>query len=223
VIPFYNEEKNVKTVLQNLSQELDKNQVKYEIIAVNNGSFDQTGEIIDDFVKTNRSVKKLVIDKNQGYGYGIHQGLKQCRGKYIGYLWGDNQIPPSITMKIFRKLKIDDLDLCKVTRKLRTESLWRKIYSKTYNLLMRAFFDVDSHDTNGCPKIMKSEVFNSLNLESKDWFLDAEILIKCRKNNYLFKEIPVNSFSRKAGKSKVNWSTSIEFMKNILLFKLKNG
>ncbi|MDD5499602.1 MAG: glycosyltransferase family 2 protein, partial [Candidatus Nanoarchaeia archaeon] len=117
------------------------------------------------------------------------------------------------------KLKKENLDLCKITRIERTESLLRIIQSMIYNLLVKLLFGVDSKDMNGCPKIFKKEAYEKLNPESKDWFLDAEIMIKLKKNNLKFGEISVVSKDREGGKSSVSLLTGFEFLKNIFKYR----
>ena len=219
-IPFFNEEKNVSSVIKSLLFALNKEKINFEVIAIDNGSFDSTGTIIDQFKGKDSRVRKLRIDKNQGYGYAIKKGLSMCRGNYIGYLWGDNQISPEVIPRLLYVLKNEPVSLCKIWRKSRTESIGRKIESYLYNFFMKILFGINSKDMNGCPKIMKSEVYKSLNIMSKDWFIDAEIMIKCGRKGYKIKELPVNPTERKAGMSKVNFMTSLEFAKNILKYRL---
>jgi len=220
VIPFFNEEKNVEEVLKRLVAHLNGKKIKFEVLAVDNGSFDNTGSIIDGLKAKDSRIKKIRIEKNQGYGYAINKGLLMCKGNYIGYLWGDNQIPPEVIIKILDALKNEQADLCKIWRKSRTESLTRKIESFIYNGLMKILFGLESKDVNGCPKIMKSGIYRPLNIKSSDWFIDAEIMIKCNDRGYKIKEIPVKPTKRKAGISKVNFMTTLEFFKNILKYRL---
>ena len=85
---------------------------------------------------------------------------------------------------------------------------------------MKLLFGVDSKDMNGCPKIMKKSVYNDLKLQSKDWFLDAEIMIKIKERDYKLGEVPVVSKDREGGKSSVNWKTAFEFLNNIIKYRL---
>ena len=222
-IPFYNEEKNVANVLRELSSLLAKNAIDYEVIAVDNGSHDITGSIIDGFSRKNPRIRKVRVEVNQGYGYGIKKGLDECRGNFVGYLWGDNQIPPFTVIDLLKKLKNEGLSLCKVTRIQRTESRVRRIQSMCYNFLMWILFGVRSHDVNGCPKIMRRDVYKSLRIQSNDWFIDAEILIQCKRKGYKLGEIPIESQEREGGTSKVNWRTCFEFMRNMVRYKFAHG
>jgi len=220
VIPFYNEEGNVEKVIQELSSEFKKNKISYEILAVNNGSWDKTPIIINKLTKENKNIRKIDVKKNKGYGYGILTGLKYAKGSYVGYGWGDNQIAASDFVKVFKRLKQNNLDICKVKRILRTESFSRKVQSKLYNFLVLILFSANIKDVNGCPKIMKKAVYKSLNLKSYDWFLDPELIIKAKRKKFKIEELPVISSKRQKGKSKVDFKTPLEFFKNLIKYKL---
>jgi len=222
VLPFYNEEENVERVLKELSAEFKKNKINFEILAVNNGSHDKTSGIINNLVKKYKNIKKVDIVKNIGYGYGILQGLKHAEGKYVGYGWGDGQVAAADFVRVFQNLKTNSLDISKAKRINRDDGLARKIQSKFYNKLMLVLFFINLSDVNGCPKIMRREVYESLKLESKDWFLDPELIIKAYRKKYKIGEVPIKFMERKSGKSKVKLSTSFEFLKNILRYRFMN-
>ncbi|HIH17782.1 MAG TPA: glycosyltransferase family 2 protein [Nanoarchaeota archaeon] len=222
VLPFYNEEGNVRKVLQDLSSEFGKSKIDYEIIAVNNGSWDKTPGIISDVKKKNKRVKRVDVKKNQGYGFGILTGLKSAQGKYIGYGWGDGQVLASDFVKVFQTLKESKVDICKVRRVTReSEGFSRNFRSKGYNLLISSLFFMNLKDINGCPKIMKEEVYRNLNLQSRDWFLDPELIIKAKRKGYKILEVPIIFKKRERGKSNVGFiKTDFEFLKNIIKYRL---
>jgi len=221
VIPLYNEEKNVTKVIVPIISELKKERIDYELILVNNGSQDETGKLIKELNKKNSRIKLVKIEVNQGYGWGIISGLKKTRGKYIGFMCGDEQVHPGDVIKTYHKLVSDNLDLCKVSRVIRQDGFKRRLISIFYNFIFSLIFPVKSRDINGTPKIMKREVYEKINLKSKDWFIDAEAMIKCEKKGYKIGEVPIIFYQRKEGVSNVKLSTIFEFLKNILRYRIK--
>jgi len=219
-IPFFNEEENVNIVLTQLSEALKRNKIDYEVIAVDNGSHDRTGRIIDRLSAHNKRIRKIKIITNKGYGYGILAGLSQSRGKYIGYLWGDNEVPLNKTIEVYTTLKRDNLDLCKIVRVAREKSVMRSLQSNIYNSLMDFLFGLDSTDINGCPKIMRVETYRKLGIKSKDWFIDAEIMLKLKEQDLTYGEVKIRSLKRKKGQSKVDWKTTVEFFLNIMRYRI---
>ncbi|MDI6721161.1 MAG: glycosyltransferase family 2 protein [Candidatus Aenigmarchaeota archaeon] len=215
VVPFYNEEENAEAVIKDLQHVLEKNKIDYEIIAVNNGSFDKTPMILDSL--KSRRIRVVVVEKNIGFGYGIIKGLEKSRGIYVGYMWGDNQIPSSALVNVFRKLVDEDLDICKIKRTARNYSFFRKLESVAYNrLFLRMFFGKISYDINGSPKIMKRSIYERLHLKSYDWFIDTELMVKVRYLGARLGEVGVVYSKRNKGKSKVKFYVMIEFIKNLL-------
>lgn len=222
-IPLYNEESNINKVIIPVLSELEKGKVNYELILVDNGSHDKTGQLIRELAERNNKLKIVRIEVNQGYGYGILKALEEASGKYVGFICGDGQVEPSDIVRVYHKLISDDLDLCKASRVIRQDGLQRKIISFFYNLFFSLLFvSIKSKDINATPKIMKREVYEKLNLKSRDWFIDAEVMIKCEKMGCKIQEVPITFYQRKEGVSNVRFSTILEFIKNILRYKLKN-
>ncbi|HIG52315.1 TPA: glycosyltransferase family 2 protein [Candidatus Pacearchaeota archaeon] len=222
VIPFYNESGNSSIIIDKLTKKLEIEKIDYEILVVDNGSKDNTREILEKICEKNKRVRLIVVQNNKGYGYGIRKGLEFCEGEYIGYIWADDFIGVNFVPELVNKLKSENLSLAKISRFNRGEGLMRKIQSFAYNYLFSTIFDINSTDINGCPKIMKNSFYNSINLKSCDWFLDAEIMLKLNRKKSKFIEIPSNFDKREYGNSNVKIYTFLEFLKNLFIYK-KNG
>ncbi len=222
-IPLYNEQDNVENVVTNLVAALEAAHVDYELVLVNNGSEDRTGEIIERLARENHRLVPVHIPVNQGYGWGIITGLKHCRGRYLGYAWGDNQVRAEDVVKIFDRLRQGDVDMVKALRIERHDGLQRLIITRVYNTVFPFFFPVYSKDVNGCPKIFTREAYEAIAPKSRDWFLDAEIMIKAHKLGLRVAEIPVIFYPRSSGKSKVRWKTVLEFALNMIRYRLGGG
>lgn len=221
VVPLYNEEKNVKDVADSIVKNLSKSKINYELILVNNGSVDSTPKIIEQLTKRNKRIRKVDVIKNQGYGWGIINGLNVSKGKYLGYIDGDGQFDSENIIKAYTKMKKNNLDFCKGRRLVREDGIKRNIASLLYNLLLNLMFVVNINDVNAKPKLMSMKCYNDLNLKSKDWFIDTEIMIKVKKKNYKYGEIPLEFKKRKAGRSNVKLKIISEFLKNLLYFRIK--
>ena len=215
VIPFYNEETCCIEVLSRIVTELDHSGIDYELLPVNNGSTDQTGALLANFSRSYGRIRIVTVQHNEGYGWGILSGLKQCTGFYTGYMDGDAQIAPGSLLLVFARLKVSGADLCKATRATRFDGWKRKTVSRIYNTLFRILFLCPVTDINAKPKIMRQSCVRDLNLDSKDWFIDAELMLKAQANNLLIEEVEIEFLPRKQGASKVKLSTLFEFTRNI--------
>lgn len=179
---MYNEEANAEKVVRELRHELKREQIDYELVLVDNGSTDNTGLILAKLARSNPSCKVVKVPQNQGYGWGIINGLRWAGGDFLGFMGGDGQIDPADVTRVFKEMVAGEYQLCKVKRCRREDGLTRKIVTHIFNKLFVYTFKVNVGDINGSPKIMSRQCYEELNLSSKDWFLDAEVMLKA---NYL--------------------------------------
>jgi len=223
IVPLYNESSNVPFTIIPLIKMLDKSGIAYELILVNNGSNDKTGELIDKLAGEYKCVKAVDIPVNLGYGGGIVRGMNDAEGEFVGYIDGDGQVELGEVIKVFLAIKDGKFDMVKVSRTIRYDGLVRKINSIIYNFLMKIIFGINSKDINGKPKIFRKELLNKFRIESRDWFIDPEIMIKSSLLKLNILEVPIHFFMRKKGRSRVKLIASdSEFLKNIWLYKFSN-
>jgi dolichol-phosphate mannosyltransferase len=223
VIPFYNEEDNVREVVTELVSIFNKSSSNFELVLVDNGSVDNSGKILEDLALENpEKIKVVHVPVNQGYGWGIISGLSDASGNYVGFMSGDGQIRPEDVLKIFQSVS-GDCDIVKANRKERRDGITRKALSTVYNFLFATLFNVHTSDVNGSPKIFKQELLSRIKPESKDWFLDAEVLIKAKCLNAKKTEVPVEFLRREKGSSHVKISAIYEFLKNMLNYRFGRG
>lgn len=220
VLPAYNESENLPGVLKNLKSALNKAQILTEIIVVDNGSTDNTQEILDGLKKEVGELKTLRIEENIGCGNGIIKGLDVATGDILCFMDADGQVRPYDLIAAYCKLRDEKLDLCKGTRIKRFFNRQREIASKVYNFLFYLLFGGQFQDINGSPKIFTRRFYQEANFSSKDWFLDAEIMIKAKNGKYLVGEVPIVYLERKRGGSKVSISTIFEFLKNMFYWRV---
>ena len=93
VVPCYNEAKNIPLILERFSAVIKREDI--EVILVNNGSTDQTAKILKEWIPKYSFARTVLVEKNQGYGYGILQGLQSCKSEYVGWTHADMQTDPA--------------------------------------------------------------------------------------------------------------------------------
>ena len=100
------------------------------------------------------------------------------------------------------------------------DGLWRKVVSVSYNLMVRVLWPrLGSIDVNGSPKILPRDVLNAMDLQSKNWFLDPEIVIKAHYMGLRILEFNVFARMRGNGLSHVRVMTCWEFLRNLMIFR----
>ena len=99
IIPCYNEQANLPLLFEKLL----KIQLEcHEIILIDNGSTDETSQIIENFIKNNNCcIKLLKIKKNIGYGHGIMSGVRKASGQIIAWTHADLQTDPKDVVKAY--------------------------------------------------------------------------------------------------------------------------
>ena len=90
IIPCYNEEKNIKELFDQISKL--ENKLHLEVIIVNNGSTDNSADVIDSEKKIIKNLKVIKIKKNIGFGNGVKEGMKNITSDLVCYAHGDLQI-----------------------------------------------------------------------------------------------------------------------------------
>lgn len=188
-----------------------------ELVLVDNGSTDATGEIIGQLRDEGLPVVKETVAANQGYGHGVLRGLARCRGRYVGFICADGQVDAQDVAKLFEiARRSPEPKLVKVRRRFRMDGLVRKIVSVGYNVFANILFGgVRSIDINGNPKIFPREYYERMNLQSRDWFLDAEVMIKAKRLGLSVFEVNVLGQLRGGGTSNVRATTCWEFVVNL--------
>lgn len=220
-MPCYNEEACIGETAPALVHAFQAAGIGLELVLVDNGSTDRTGEIIDEMIADGLPIRKIRIDVNRGYSDGIYRGLDAGRASIIGYLCADGQVAPEDVVRTYRLMaNREERVLCKVRRRFRQDSWKRKIVSVIYNGLMQATFGwLGAIDINGSPKIFSRKNFEDMQLTSRDWFLDPEIILKAKAMGLRVIEIDVEGYARHGGTSNVRRSTILEFLKNIWRYR----
>ena len=111
IIPCYNEEEVITKAYNQITEDLKILNENYELIFVNDGSKDNTWNILKSFASNDKRVKLISLSRNFGQEAALRAGLENARGEYIGFIDADLQDPPSLLPEMIRKLK-DGADVC---------------------------------------------------------------------------------------------------------------
>ena len=221
VIPCYNEEDIIGYTLQRLRSAFDKAGYSLEVVVVDNGSADRTGEIISEFAAHHEGVICHRVEINEGYGFGVLNGLPLCTAPWVGIIPADGQVDAEDVVRLYEAVMSTDGNvLGKVRRRFRMDGLHRKLVSTSYNLFVRVLWpSLESIDINGSPKLLPREAIMNMGLKSKGWLLDPEIMIKAHYMGMRVMEFNVFSRMRGNGVSHVKPATCWEFLRNLLMFR----
>jgi glycosyltransferase involved in cell wall biosynthesis len=221
VMPCYNEQGCVGFTVPGLVEAFRRARYRLELVAVDNGSVDSTGEMLRELAARYPEVVVHRVDRNEGYGNGLLAGFPLCTAPWIGIIPADGQVDPEDTVFLFRAVvSANRKVLGKARRRFRMDGLARKVVSVSYNAFAWALWPgLESLDLNGNPKILPRDVLHAMDLKSRDWLLDPEIMIKAHYMGLPVLEFNVFSRMRGSGLSHVRASTCWQFFTTLLRFR----
>ena len=217
IIPVHNEEKNIpivyreiKAVLEELSQ--DKNYT-YEIIFVNDGSSDNTLEVLKNFKKSDSFLRILNMDKNRGQSAGLTAGFYYARGDIVVTMDGDGQNDPQYIKDLIKKIEEGYQVVTGYRIKRKEPFLTRILPSRIANWLISLITGLKVRD-NGCSlKAYISPIPKKFQIpRGFHRFLPALFGVK----NEEVCEIPVIDRPRFYGKTHYNLKRTFEVIRDLL-------
>lgn len=220
VLPAYNESEHLLNVVSEMASVFNASGISYEIRVVDNGSTDSTEEVIKKIEAENPHVSHLHLEKNRHYGGGILAGLEGAKGEVVGWADADGQVDPRTIVQLYKEMCEKGLELGKAVRVVRPEALGRRIQTKVYNILFRIFFLTSYTDMNAKPKLLTRRAVDILQLQSHDFFLDPEFVIKALRNHMPICEVPTVWRERQSGRTRIHVLAALQFLKSMVVYRL---
>jgi glycosyltransferase involved in cell wall biosynthesis len=224
IMPCYNEEDNVGYTIPKLVEAFDQAGYVLQLVAVNNGSRDRTGEALANLAQRYRQVTCVTVDQNIGFGKGVLSGIPHCTAPWVGMVAADGQVDAEDIVRLYEAASSSrSRVLAKVRRRFRMDGLARKFISVGYNTFVRLLWPaLGSWDVNGNPRVLPRDVLLAMRLESTNWFLDPEMLIKAHYMGVRVLELNVFARMRGNGLSHVRASTCWEFFRMLLRYRVRS-
>lgn len=219
--PAYNDEGNIGKVVETAVSVLEEMDTDYEVIIVHDGSPDRTGEVADGLARKHPKVRVIHHEKNLGYGAALKTGFTSAKNEYIFYTDGDNQFDVGEMKKFVPLVSLGLSDLVVGFRNRKQYSLYRKITSFTYNLVLQVLFDLPYRDVDCAFKLVPKSLIDEMVISSVDAFIDAEILIRAQQRGYEITEIGVTHRARETGVSGVKTNVILGTIKEMIQFYLQ--
>lgn len=198
--PAYYDEKNIDKVVHKAVEVLEGLKLKdYEVTIIEDGSPDKTAEVADKLAEKYPKVNVIHHKQNKGYGATLWEGFTTAKFEYVFYTDGDNQFDLEELKKFVALVPFSDMVVG--YRKKKQYSPYRKLTSFVYNYILRWTFDIDYIDIDCAFKIIKTDLFKKIKVNTKDAFIDAEIMIRAELLGYSFTELGVKHLPRVDGVS----------------------
>ena len=221
VIPCYNEEDNIPLILKRFDEVIKREDI--EVILVNNGSTDNSAQIINDLLPNYPFVKTVSVKINQGYGYGILQGLKVATGKYVGWTHADMQTDPNDVIRALKIIEESDFKHIFVKGNRKKRPLFDTFFTLGMGCFETLLLGKVLWDINAQPNIFSRELIDNWQNPPYDFSLDLFALYEAKDKNFKIIRFPVFFPERIHGKS--HWNTGLKakwkFIKRTISYSLK--
>ncbi len=217
--PCFNEQDNVGRTVEQALVVLEKLNADFEVIIVDDGSIDATGQIADEIASRDSRVKVVHHPTNLGYGAALQSGFRAATKELVFYTDGDgqfdiNEMPPLLSLT-------EQYDIVSCYRLNRRDPFIRKINGWCWTKLVCLLFGMKVRDIDCAFKLYKREIFDSIKLLSTGALIDAEILARAIRKGYCVTQKGVHHYPRTAG-AQTGANLRVVFRAFKELFKLHN-
>jgi glycosyltransferase involved in cell wall biosynthesis len=199
ILPAYNEEANIRAVVEDAYRNIPKFAPIFEIIVVNDGSKDRTGEICDRLAKEFSNVRVVHHVRNYGYGAALKSGIVRARHDLIFFTDADGQFDLKEVAALLEKTH--DFDIVAGYRARRQDPPHRLLFAWGWNVLVRLALGIRIRDIDCAFKVFHRDVFDSIQIQCVGAMVNTEIFAQASKFGMTVREVRVNHFPRRHGKS----------------------
>jgi len=197
VMPACNEQDNIETAVKKLDGFFSRKFKNYEIIVVDDGSTDKTGEILGILSKKNKKLVVLKNKKNLGYGATVWKGLRTARGELVFFTDSDLQFDIRELGKFVRKAKSYDAIIG--YRQKRSEGFLRAFNAWGWRVICWVMLGINYKDIDCAFKLIKRSFIEKIRIKSTGAAFSAELLYRLDYLGASICQMPVKHFKRKSG------------------------
>jgi glycosyltransferase involved in cell wall biosynthesis len=200
VIPAFNERLRIIATLDAVVACVRRENWDAEVIVVNDGSSDETADLVRDFIRHAPEVRLMENPSNRGKGYSVRNGLIHANGEIVMFTDADLSAPIDEAERLFAAIEKDGADIAIGSRWLATsrqthrQPLYRQIFGRCFNALTRMVMRLPYADTQcGFKAFTRDAAQTVFQLQTIErWGFDPEILFIARKRHFKVKEVPVS-------------------------------
>ena len=171
--------------------------IELEVIVVDDGSVDQTREIVAALREVDPRIRSLHHARNRGYGAALKSGLFAARMDRVFFTDADLQFDVSELTVLLSHA--DDYSIVAGYRAPRRDPIIRRVNGWAWSRLVNLVFDLDVRDVDCAFKVFDRRIFERIPVYSIGAFVNTEILIRARAQGFTVKQVPVSHYPRQAG------------------------
>src|SRR6476660_2309913 len=175
--PAYNDSGTIASLVITALRAARKLTPDHEVIVVNDGSADNTAEILDELARTYPQVRVVHHEKNRGYGGALRSGFASATRELVFYTDGDAQYDPSEMDVLWRRFD-DDVDLVNGYKISRSDPLHRIIIGRVYHHTVKLLFGLNVRDVDCDFRLLRRSIFEQVSLEKTSGVICLEMMKK---------------------------------------------
>jgi glycosyltransferase involved in cell wall biosynthesis len=199
VLPAFNEEANIEKVARRCVAYLEQLVPDYELLVVDDGSRDRTGDILNRLATELPRLRPLHHVQNRGYGAALRTGFDAATKRFVFYMDGDGQFDIRDLDRLLPLATGDD-HIVTGYRIERRDSFIRRLNAKLFGgWLVRVMLGVRVRDLNCAFKLIPKKVLDHITLESPGALINAELYGRAVRQGFGIKEVGVHHYPREAG------------------------
>lgn len=229
LVPAYNEENTIQSILSTLMQVKLMNGVEMEIVVVNDCSTDQTKIKLQEFIDQNPNANICAFhhEKNKGKGAALHTGIQQASGDFIIVQDADLEYDPHEFNLLLKPVIERDADVVYGSRFMggnphRILFYWHSLGNKWLTSLSNMFSNLNLTDMETCYKLIRADILKKIKLNENRFGFEPEVTQKLAKfKNIRFYEVGISYYGRTyAEGKKINWKDGFRAMYCIIRYGL---
>lgn len=212
VIPLYNEEESLVELYSQIKAALEDSRYEFEILFIDDGSTDKSGEIIEEMADTDLRVKAIRFQRNYGKAAALNTGFKRCKGDFVMTMDADLQDDPAEIIPMVEMLGAE-WDMVSGWKKTRHDPIGKRWPSKFFNFVVARSSGIGIHDFNCGLKAYKGKVVKNIEVYGE---LHRFIPVLAKQRGFTCTEKVVEHHARKYGHSKYGFGRMFSGMFDFL-------
>jgi len=222
IIPTWNEEENITKIVERIHAALSSHIITYQIIFIDDYSTDRTTDVIENLMSV-YPIELFLKEGNKGKAQSLIEGFAHAKYDLLCMIDGDLQYPPEAIPEMVKLIK-NGVDVVVANRKEKQTTMIRTYISNCYSLLFNKLIHNFDCDVQSGLKVFRREIIERIHLQSGQWAIDLELLIKAKNAGYKIVNYDIIFAKRDNGKTKINlFKASWEIGVNALLLKFRQA
>ena len=198
--PAYNDSGTIASLVIAALRTARKLTDDFEVIVVNDGSADNTAEILDELARTYPEVRIVHHERNRGYGGALRTGFATATRELVFYTDGDAQYDP-VELEVLWRALDDGVDLVNGYKISRSDPMHRIVIGRIYHHTVKLLFGLRVRDVDCDFRLMRRSVFDKVTLEKNSGVICLEMMKKIQDAGFHIAEVPVHHYHRAHGRS----------------------